>query len=60
MPKPSIGSVPKFVYETSNIKIITCKNLKVPFYREIKIPLVSLPLIEKEIRTKRESIIFER
>ncbi len=58
MPKPSVGSIPKFVYDNSNIKIITCKNLKVPFYREIKIPLVSLSLFEKEIKTKRETIIF--
>ena len=58
MPKISNISLPKFVKENSNIKIISCKNLKVPFYREIKIPLISLSTIEKEIKTKKETIIF--
>jgi len=41
-----------------NINLIKANGFIVPFYKEIKIPIISKKLIEKQIKNKNEIIIF--
>jgi glycosyltransferase involved in cell wall biosynthesis len=41
-----------------NIKIIKIKGLNIPFYKEIKIPIINKKNIKKEIKNENEIIIF--
>lgn len=41
-----------------NVKLIKANGFLIPFYKEIKIPIINKSLIEKEIKNKNEIIIF--
>lgn len=45
-------------YETDNITLVKVKSLKIPFYKEIKIPLVSKNTLLNQIKTGKEIFIF--
>jgi hypothetical protein len=44
--------------EKENIKIIKTSGIKIPFYKDIKIPIVSSSSLLNEIKTGKEIIIF--
>jgi hypothetical protein len=44
--------------EKENIKIIKTSGIKIPFYKDIKIPIISTSSLLSEIKTGKEIIIF--
>lgn len=48
----------KIINENNNINIIKINGLNIPFYKEIKIPIIHKKDIKKEIKNGNEIIIF--
>ena len=46
------------ISKNTNIKIIKTKGLTIPFYKEVKIPIINENQLKKEIKTGNEIIIF--
>lgn len=45
-------------YKKENIKIINVKGINLVYYKQIKIPIIHYKQLSKEIKTKKEIIIF--